>query len=67
MDKHHFKSATGLELKVFDSLFTFLNPGENCDNIKYYDTKKRVQLIPLTHLAVSLEKKHPKNMDHILV
>ena len=26
MGKHHFKSATGLELEVFDSLFTFLNP-----------------------------------------
>ena len=28
MDKHHFKSATGVELDIFDSLFTFLNPGK---------------------------------------
>lgn len=36
-DKHHFKSATGLELEVFDHLLAFLNPGKNAENIKFYD------------------------------
>ncbi|XP_028411611.1 uncharacterized protein LOC114534369 [Dendronephthya gigantea] len=40
-DKHHFKSATGLELEVFDHLLTFLNPGNNGENIKFYDASNR--------------------------
>lgn len=59
MDKHHFKSATGLELEVFDCLFTFLNPGANCENIKYYDTKKSTADTPKTSGSIP-EKDTPK-------
>ena len=31
-----FKKATGLTVDEFHILFTFLNPGENCCNVKFY-------------------------------
>ena len=40
-DKHHFKSATGLELEAFQNLLAFLNPGENAENVKFYDASNR--------------------------
>jgi hypothetical protein len=38
-DPNVFKSATGLNKETFDILFEYLDPGENCENVKYYDTK----------------------------
>jgi hypothetical protein len=40
-DKQHFKSATGLELEAFQNLLAFLNPGENAENVKFYDASNR--------------------------
>ena len=37
-----FRSATGLEEDSFDILYDFLNPGEDCCNIKFYDSSKRL-------------------------
>ncbi len=36
-----FLKATGLEVQGFHNLFTFLKPGENCNNIKFYETAKQ--------------------------
>ena len=36
-DEKLFKSQTGLELDTFEILLEFLDPGENCQNIKFYD------------------------------
>ncbi|XP_065069725.1 uncharacterized protein LOC135694784 [Rhopilema esculentum] len=38
-----FVKATGLEVKAFQDLFVFLKPGENCNNIKFYETIKRAE------------------------
>lgn len=65
MDKHHFKSATGLELEVFDSLtFSFLNPGENCENIKYHDTKKSTADTPNTSGSIPGKETPKKRGPH---
>ena len=36
-----FKSETGLELDCFEILFESLNPGEQCENVKMYDSKQK--------------------------
>ena len=36
-DTVHFQKTTGLELDSFNELFTFLDPGINCNNIKLYE------------------------------
>ena len=33
-----FKKATGLTVDEFHILFRFLNPGENCRNVKFYES-----------------------------
>ena len=38
-DPKLFKSSTGLEVKRFEDLFTVLNPGDNCENLKYYKSQ----------------------------
>ena len=38
-----FVKATGLEVKAFPDLFVFLNPGENCNNITFYETIKHAE------------------------
>ena len=40
-NKKFFKSETGLETDSFDELYDFLNPGENCANVKMYDSKTK--------------------------
>ena len=40
-NKKLFKSETGLETESFDELYDFLNPGENCANVKMYDSKTK--------------------------
>jgi len=51
-NKLFFKNQTGLELESFDSLYKFLNPGNNCENMKMYDS--------------SLKPKNTKDDDIIL-
>ena len=42
-NKEQFRSATGLNPDCFMSLFNYLkNPGDDCRNIKFYDTSKRL-------------------------
>ena len=41
-NKDKFRIATGLEPDNFKALYKYLNPGENCCNIKLYDTAKRL-------------------------
>ena len=36
-----FKSATGLDVTSFQLLYDFVNPGSNCENIKFYDASVR--------------------------
>jgi len=36
-----FKSATGLQPDDFSALYKFLNPGKECENIKYYETVEK--------------------------
>ena len=36
-----FKSETGIDTENFEILFTYLNPGENCANVKFYDSKEK--------------------------
>ena len=40
-NKEQFRSATGLNPDCFMRLFNYLYPGDNCSNIKFYDTSKR--------------------------
>ena len=41
-NKEQFRSATGLNPDCFMSLFNYLNPGDDCSSIKFYDTSKRL-------------------------
>ena len=36
-DSSLFKKATGLEVDCFGELFSFLNPGNHCENMKFYE------------------------------
>ena len=36
-DEENFKSFTGIEVDKFRILFDYLDPGDHCENIKYYD------------------------------
>ena len=37
-----FLKATGLEVQAFQDLFSFLKPGENCNNIKFYEADRQL-------------------------
>ena len=41
-NKEQFRSATGLNTDCFMSLFNYLNQGDDFNNIKFYDTSKRL-------------------------
>ena len=41
-NKKQFRSAAGLNPDCFMCLFNYLNPGDDCSNIKFYDTSKRL-------------------------
>ena len=41
-NKEHFKKATGLDHESFLNLFEFVDPGEDCKNMKFYDSSKRL-------------------------
>ena len=36
-DEEKFKSATGIEVEKFNILYNYLEPGEFCENIKFYN------------------------------
>ena len=42
-NKEQFRSATGINPDCFMRLFNYLNPGDACSNIKFYDTSNLVQ------------------------
>ena len=39
-NKEQFLSATGINPDCSMRLFNYLNPGDECSNIKFYDTPK---------------------------
>ena len=39
-NKEQFESATGANPDCFMRMFNYLNPGDDCDNIKFDDTSK---------------------------
>ena len=41
-NKEQFRSATVINLDCFMHFFNYLNPEEDCSNIKFYDTSKRL-------------------------
>ena len=41
-NKEHFKKATSLDHESFLNLFEFVDPGDHCKNIKFYDSSKRL-------------------------
>ena len=41
-NKEHFKKAAGLDHESFLYLSEFVNPGEDCKNIKFYDSSQRL-------------------------
>ena len=47
----HFKKATGIERDVFLYLLDLLDPGEDCKNLKMYDTSKRLSEEKFTTLS----------------
>ena len=57
-NKEHFKKATGLDHESFLNLFEFVDPGEDCKNIKFYDSSKRLSeaQFPLSSTSVDLMK-----------
>ena len=57
-NKEHFKKATGLDHESFLNLFEFVDPGEDCKNIKFYDSSKRLSeaQFPLSSSSVDLLK-----------
>ena len=41
-DDKIFSKTTGIQLTSFQTLIKYVNPGDKCSNIKYYDTSKRL-------------------------
>ena len=39
-DEKLFRSTTGIEVEKFQILYQYLDPGENCENIKYHEPTK---------------------------
>ena len=39
-DEKLFRSTTGLEVEKFKILYEYLDPGKNCENIKYHEPAK---------------------------
>ena len=56
--KSIFKKVTGLDNESFLDLFEFVDPGEDCKNIKFYDSSKRLFEVqfPLSSSSVDLLK-----------
>ena len=64
-NEKYFKSETGLELDCFKMLYDFLNPGDQCENVKIYESKQKseqndeadVMQSPTTSKAYSYKEK----------
>ena len=41
-NKEQCRSTTGINPDCFMRLFSYLNPGDDCSNIKFYETSKRL-------------------------
>ena len=41
-NKEHFKKSTGLDQESYVDLFEFVDPGEDCNHITFYDSSKRL-------------------------
>ena len=59
-DTVHFRKATGLELDSFNELFTFIDPGINCNNIKFYEANFESKDVATDSINTSLTKRGPK-------
>ena len=59
-DTVHFRKATGLELDSFNEFFTFLDPGINCNNIKFQKANFENKDIAKDSINTSLTKRGPK-------
>ena len=59
-DTVHFRKATGLELDSFNELFTFLEPGINYNNIKFYEANFENKDVATDSINTSLTKCGPK-------
>ena len=62
-NKEHFQKATGVDHESFLNLFEFVDPGEGCKNIKFYDSSKRLSeaQFPLSSSSVDLLKSGRKS------
>ena len=56
-DTVHFRKATGLELDSFNEIFTFLDPGINCNNIKFYEANFEYKEVGTDLINTSLTKR----------
>ena len=58
-NKEHVKKTTGLDHESFLDLFEFVNPGEDCKNVKFYDSSKRLSeaQFPLSFGFIEIRKK----------
>ena len=62
-NKEHFKKATGLDHESFLNLLEFVDPGDDCESIKSYDSSKRLSeaQFPLSSSSVDLLKSGRKS------
>lgn len=56
-NEEQFRKATGLSVEKFNVLLEFLNPGEDCSNIKFHDTTKRLNEETFTHETLEYKNK----------
>ena len=59
-DETLLKSEIGLDKSAFEELYTLLNLGENCVNIKYFESKLRISESSETLTSASNNKQGPK-------
>ena len=55
-DEKLFKSQTGLDPDSYEILYNFLGPGENCNNIKMYDSALKTEDVNNVQLTWSPAK-----------
>ena len=59
-DTVYFRKATGLELDSFNELFTFLDPGINSNNIKFYEANFENKDVATDSINTYLSESGPK-------
>ena len=52
-DKKLFRATNGLEVEKFKFLYEYLDPGENCENIKYHEPATREKEEDRSHVLSS--------------